>query len=60
MARTTVVAHLCDLRTGAVLATEAMMNPQVRYGEDLMSRVSYGMMDDEGVPEMHRGDHRRR
>ncbi|HEX9616066.1 MAG TPA: 2Fe-2S iron-sulfur cluster-binding protein, partial [Anaerolineales bacterium] len=37
---TTVVAHLCDLRTGAVLATEAAMNPQVRYGEDLMSRVS--------------------
>ena len=41
---TTVAAHLCDLRTGAVLATEAMMNPQVPYGEDLMSRVSYAMM----------------
>jgi uncharacterized 2Fe-2S/4Fe-4S cluster protein (DUF4445 family) len=51
---TTVVAHLCDLRTGAVLATEAMMNPQVRYGEDLMSRVSYGMMNPQGVERMHR------
>jgi uncharacterized 2Fe-2S/4Fe-4S cluster protein (DUF4445 family) len=51
---TTVVAHLCDLRTGAVLATEAMMNPQVRYGEDLMSRVSYGMMNPQGVDRMHR------
>ena len=30
---TTVVAHLCDLRSGAVLATEAAMNTQVRYGE---------------------------
>jgi uncharacterized 2Fe-2S/4Fe-4S cluster protein (DUF4445 family) len=51
---TTVVAHLCDLRTGAVLATEAAMNPQVRYGEDLMSRVSYAMMEPQGAARMHR------
>jgi uncharacterized 2Fe-2S/4Fe-4S cluster protein (DUF4445 family) len=51
---TSIVAHLCDLRTGAVLATEAMMNPQVRYGEDLMSRVSYGMSEPQGVDRMHR------
>jgi len=50
---TTVAAHLCDLRTGRVLATEAMMNPQVRYGEDLMSRVSYGMMEPHGVERLH-------
>jgi len=51
---TTVVGHLCDLRTGDVLATESVMNPQVRYGEDLMSRVSYGMMNADGVDKMHR------
>ena len=51
---TTVVAHLCDLRTGAVLATEATMNPQVKYGEDLMSRVSYAMMDKQGAARLHR------
>ncbi len=50
---TTVVAHLCDLRTGNVLATEAVMNPQVRYGEDVMSRVSYGTSDAGGVARMH-------
>ena len=50
---TTVAAHLCDLRTGAVLATEAMINPQVTFGEDLMSRVSYVMMHDDGLPKMH-------
>jgi uncharacterized 2Fe-2S/4Fe-4S cluster protein (DUF4445 family) len=38
---TTVAMHLCDLRTGEVLATTSQMNPQVAYGEDLMSRVSY-------------------
>jgi uncharacterized 2Fe-2S/4Fe-4S cluster protein (DUF4445 family) len=51
---TTVVAHLCDLRTGKVLATEAAMNPQVRYGEDLMSRVSYANSEPQGLSRMHR------
>lgn len=41
---TTVAGHLCDLRTGEVLASAGAMNPQIRYGEDLMSRVSYVMM----------------
>ncbi|HEY7600514.1 MAG TPA: ASKHA domain-containing protein, partial [Candidatus Limnocylindrales bacterium] len=49
---TTVAGHLCDLRTGAVLATEAMMNPQVTFGEDLMSRVSYAMLHDDGLQKM--------
>ncbi len=51
---TTVVAHLCDLRTGAVLATEAAMNPQVRYGEDLMSRVSYANSEPQGLARLNR------
>jgi uncharacterized 2Fe-2S/4Fe-4S cluster protein (DUF4445 family) len=50
---TTVAAHLCDLTTGQVLATESMMNPQITYGEDLMSRVSYAMMHDDGLHKMH-------
>ncbi len=51
---TTVAMHLCDLRTGAVLATEAMMNPQVRYGEDLISRITYAMQEPGGAERMHR------
>ncbi|MBP6788121.1 MAG: DUF4445 domain-containing protein [Candidatus Promineofilum sp.] len=50
---TTIAGHLCDLRTGAVLATEATMNPQVTYGEDLMSRVSYAMTNPGGLDKMH-------
>lgn len=50
---TTVAGHLCDLRTGTVLATEALMNPQVTYGEDLMSRVSYAMSNPGGLDKMH-------
>jgi uncharacterized 2Fe-2S/4Fe-4S cluster protein (DUF4445 family) len=42
---TTVAGHLCDLHTGEVLASAGVMNPQIRFGEDLMSRVSYVMMN---------------
>jgi uncharacterized 2Fe-2S/4Fe-4S cluster protein (DUF4445 family) len=41
---TTIAAHLCSLRSGEVLASSGVMNPQIRFGEDLMSRVSYIMM----------------
>lgn len=51
---TTIAAHLVDLRTGAVLASNGIMNPQIRFGEDLMSRVSYAMMNPGGDAEMTR------
>ena len=38
---TTIAGHLCDLQTGEVLSSAGMMNPQIRFGEDLMSRISY-------------------
>jgi uncharacterized 2Fe-2S/4Fe-4S cluster protein (DUF4445 family) len=50
---TTIAGHLCDLRTGEVLATESMMNPQVTYGEDLMSRISYAIEHKDGLDRMH-------
>jgi uncharacterized 2Fe-2S/4Fe-4S cluster protein (DUF4445 family) len=49
---TTIAAHLCDLQTGAVVASSGIMNPQIRFGEDLMSRVSYSMMNANGAQEM--------
>jgi uncharacterized 2Fe-2S/4Fe-4S cluster protein (DUF4445 family) len=49
---TTIAAHLCDLQTGAVVASSGVMNPQIRFGEDLMSRVSYSMMNASGAQEM--------
>jgi uncharacterized 2Fe-2S/4Fe-4S cluster protein (DUF4445 family) len=51
---TTIAAHLCDLRDGSVLASSGVMNPQIRFGEDLMSRVSYAMMNPGGDVEMTR------
>jgi uncharacterized 2Fe-2S/4Fe-4S cluster protein (DUF4445 family) len=45
---TTIAGHLCDLFSGSVLASAGRMNPQIRFGEDLMSRVSYIMMNEGG------------
>ena len=49
---TTVAAHVVNLNTGEVLATGGIMNPQIRFGEDLMSRVSYVQMHPEGAGEL--------
>ncbi len=49
---TTIAAHLCNLATGDVVAAAGIMNPQIRFGEDLMSRVSYVMMNPGGEKEM--------
>ncbi|MEL6961517.1 MAG: ASKHA domain-containing protein [Pseudomonadota bacterium] len=49
---TTIAGHLIELRTGKVVASAGLMNPQIRFGEDLMSRVSYVMMNPGGDQEM--------
>ncbi len=49
---TTIAGHLCNLSTGEVVASAGLMNPQIRFGEDLMSRVSYAMMNKGGDLEM--------
>ncbi|WP_339951862.1 ASKHA domain-containing protein [uncultured Albimonas sp.] len=49
---TTIACHLANLQTGEVGASGGVMNPQIRFGEDLMSRVSYSMMNPGGAEEM--------
>ncbi|MEM7072396.1 MAG: drug:proton antiporter, partial [Pseudomonadota bacterium] len=49
---TTMSAHLCDLLSGEVIQSAGSMNPQIRFGEDLMSRVSYAMMNPGGEQEL--------
>ena len=49
---TTIAGHLCDLATGEVVASVGLMNPQIRFGEDLMSRVSYAMLNPGGAAEL--------
>jgi uncharacterized 2Fe-2S/4Fe-4S cluster protein (DUF4445 family) len=49
---TTVAAYFCNLRTMEVVETVSMMNPQCKYGEDVMSRITYHMMNDDGLQRM--------
>ncbi|MBP1733681.1 MAG: ferredoxin [Deltaproteobacteria bacterium] len=51
---TTVAGYLCDLTDGRLVATASMMNPQVVFGEDVMSRISYTMTHPEGLEQMNR------
>jgi uncharacterized 2Fe-2S/4Fe-4S cluster protein (DUF4445 family) len=49
---TTVAAYFCDLTTMEVLDTVSLMNPQCKYGEDVMSRITYHMMNKDGLERM--------
>jgi uncharacterized 2Fe-2S/4Fe-4S cluster protein (DUF4445 family) len=46
---TTIACHLTDMLTGRTVASSGTSNPQIRFGEDLMSRVSYLMMNPDGL-----------
>jgi len=50
---TTVAGYLCDLTNGALVATESIMNPQVIHGEDVMSRITYSMANEDGLKHMN-------
>jgi uncharacterized 2Fe-2S/4Fe-4S cluster protein (DUF4445 family) len=44
----TLALYIYDLQNGRLAYESSAMNPQIRYGEDLMSRVSYVMMNKDG------------
>ena len=45
---TTLALYVYDLKDGKLVFESSAMNPQIRFGEDLMSRVSYVMMNKGG------------
>ncbi len=51
---TTIAAYLCDLATGSILARESLINSQVRYGDDVISRITYCMMNDGGLSTLNK------
>ncbi len=46
---TKIAAYLVDIQTGEVLAAEGRPNPQIGYGEDVVSRLGYAMNSAEGA-----------
>jgi uncharacterized 2Fe-2S/4Fe-4S cluster protein (DUF4445 family) len=51
---TTLALYIYDLQNGRSVYESSAMNPQIRYGEDLMSRVSYVMMNKDGDKKLTR------
>lgn len=51
---TTLAVYLCDLRSGELLATTTAMNPQVTWGDDILSRISYVQETAGGLPRLQR------
>jgi uncharacterized 2Fe-2S/4Fe-4S cluster protein (DUF4445 family) len=49
---TTVVAKLLDMTDGQCRATQAVLNPQTRFGDDVVSRINYGQSA-EHLAELH-------
>lgn len=49
---TTVALYLCDLQTGEQLQTASLMNPQIKYGDDVLTRISYCVSREDGVDEL--------
>lgn len=52
---TTVVGVLVDLTTGKDVATVSRMNPQTRYGDDVLSRIQRVRETENGLQELHQG-----
>ncbi len=51
---TTIALYLCNLRTGEILGAESEMNPQIVYGEDIMSRIQYTIEHKDGLEKLHK------
>ena len=51
---TTIALYLCDLSTGALVAAESEMNPQIVYGEDIMSRIQHTNEHADGLDTLNR------
>ncbi|MBI3739814.1 MAG: DUF4445 domain-containing protein, partial [Chloroflexi bacterium] len=51
---TTIALYLCNLENGEIVAAESEMNPQIVYGEDVMSRIQYTITHPDGLEKLHK------
>jgi uncharacterized 2Fe-2S/4Fe-4S cluster protein (DUF4445 family) len=45
---TTIAGYLMDLSSGQTLASQGVINPQISYGEDIISRINYVVKSQQG------------
>jgi uncharacterized 2Fe-2S/4Fe-4S cluster protein (DUF4445 family) len=51
---TSVVLYLLNLITGTVVETRAILNPQAKYGADVISRIQFTAAQNNGLNILHR------
>jgi uncharacterized 2Fe-2S/4Fe-4S cluster protein (DUF4445 family) len=51
---TSLAGYLVDLETGETLASQGAMNPQISFGEDIISRVVYAHKHPDGAQQLRR------
>jgi uncharacterized 2Fe-2S/4Fe-4S cluster protein (DUF4445 family) len=51
---TTIVGYLIDLKTGREIARVSSLNPQTKYGADVISRIIYAFQSAEGLEKLHK------
>ena len=51
---TKIAAYLLDMRMGLCVEKDGIMNPQIGYGEDVVSRIAYSQTDPPARDELHR------
>jgi uncharacterized 2Fe-2S/4Fe-4S cluster protein (DUF4445 family) len=51
---TTVVGYLIDLISGKQLGVASSLNPQIIYGEDVVSRINFAITDKEGLDRLYK------
>ncbi len=49
---TTLVGELLDLGTGSQWAVESRLNPQTRFGDDVLSRILHARQSPDGLPQL--------
>ncbi len=49
---TSIACYLCDLNSGKILATKSALNPQIKYGEDVITRIAYAQDHPGGQKDM--------
>lgn len=51
---TTIIMQLVDLNNGQVIAQESTFNKQIKYGEDILSRIFYTKQYEDGLDEIQK------
>ncbi len=50
---TSIVATLINLKTGLIISADSIINPQIEFGRDIMTRLTYSLYSDQNRKHLH-------